>query len=227
QPVAPYMIPIDTTGVEPGFASFLPQPERRLVAGLNPRQGILSESAAKLRHLGVGSTLTFSTGDDVTIVGTLPDVLMGGYELLVDRATAAGIGVTHERYILFQVRPAAHPTALQLAQRFVPYLPIDVAYPMVEVRDLLRPGRRPHGSRRTAHRESVRRGDPAQPGHEPAGHHPGAAEGIDRGDGSLGIRVGGTRRVSTGSLVPLPGPVGGARLSGAGHQTSLRRKAKG
>jgi len=134
QPVAPYMIPIDTTGVEPGFASFLPQPERRLVAGLNPRQGILSESAAKLRHLGVGSTLTFSTGDDVTIVGTLPDVLMGGYELLVDRATAAGIGVTHERYILFQVRPAAHPTALQLAQRFVPYLPIDVAYPMVEVR---------------------------------------------------------------------------------------------
>ena len=58
QPVAPYMIPIDTTGVEPGFASFLPQPERRLVAGLNPRQGILSESAAKLRHLGVGSTLT-------------------------------------------------------------------------------------------------------------------------------------------------------------------------
>ena len=54
QPVAPFMIPIDTTGVEPGFASFLPQPERRLVAGLDPRQGILSESEAKLRHLGVG-----------------------------------------------------------------------------------------------------------------------------------------------------------------------------
>ena len=123
-----------STRVEPGFASFLPQPERRLVAGLDPRQGILSESAAKLRHLGVGSTLTFSTGNDVTIVGTLPDVLMGSYELLVDRATARGIGVTHERYILFQVRPAAHPTAPELAQRFVPYLPIDVPYPVVEVR---------------------------------------------------------------------------------------------
>ena len=137
QPVDPYMIPIDTTGVEPGFASFLPQPERRSVAGLNPRQGILSESAAKLRHLGVGSTLTFSTGVDVTIVGTLPDVLMGSYELLVDRATGDRIGVTHERYVLFQVRLYAHATADQLAQRFVPYLPIDVPYPVVEVR---RPG---------------------------------------------------------------------------------------
>ena len=134
QPVAPYMIPIDTTGVEPGFASFLPQPERRVVAGLNPRQGILSESAAKLRHLGIGSTLTFSTGVDVTIVGTLPDVLMGDYELLVDRATADRIGVTHERYVLFQKRAYAHPSAEQLAQRFIPYLPIDVPYPVVEVR---------------------------------------------------------------------------------------------
>jgi len=134
QPVDPYMIPIDTTGVEPGFASFLPLPERRLVAGLNAHQGILSESEAKLRHLGVGSTLTFSTGIDVTIVGTVPDVLMGSYELLVDRATADAIGVTHDRYILFQVRSYVHPTAAQLAQRFIPYLPIDVPHPVVEVR---------------------------------------------------------------------------------------------
>src|SRR5207344_302831 len=31
-PPSPYMIPIDTTGVEPSFASFLPQPERTEVA---------------------------------------------------------------------------------------------------------------------------------------------------------------------------------------------------
>jgi hypothetical protein len=134
RPSDPFMIPIDTTGVEPAFGSFLQQPERRLVADLGPHEGILSESEAKLRRLDIGSTLTFTTGEDVTIVGTLPDVLMGGYELLVGRSTAAGIGVTHERYVLFHVRPYTHVTSEQLAQRLIPYLPIDVRYPFVEVR---------------------------------------------------------------------------------------------
>src|SRR5262249_3724847 len=134
RPSSPYMIPIDTTGVEPAFASFLQQPERRLVADLEPGQGILSESEAKLRRLDTGSTLTFSTGKQVSIVGTLPGVLMGGYELLVGRATGERIGVTHERYVLFHVRPYTHVTSAELSQRLVPYLPVDVPYPFVEVR---------------------------------------------------------------------------------------------
>jgi hypothetical protein len=134
RPSDPYMIPIDTTGVEPAFASFLQSPERRLVADLQPRQGILSESEAKLRRLDVGSTLTFTTGVEVSIVGTLPDILMGGYELLVGRSTAQRIGVTHERYVLFHVKPYSHTTSQSLAQRLVPYLPLDVPHPVVEVR---------------------------------------------------------------------------------------------
>jgi hypothetical protein len=134
RPSDPYMIPIDTTGIEPAFASFLQSPERELVADLQPRQGILSESEAKLRRLEVGSTLTFTTGVEVSIVGTLPDILMGGYELLVGRSTAQRIGVTHERYVLFHVKPYSHTTSQALAQRLVPYLPLDVPYPVVEVR---------------------------------------------------------------------------------------------
>jgi hypothetical protein len=135
RPSDPYMIPIDTTGVEqPAFASFLQQPERRLVADLTQGQGILSESEAKLRHLDIGSTLTFNTGEDVSIVGTLPDVLMGGYELLVSRSTGKRIGVTHERYALVDVRPYANITSEELAHRLEPYLPLDAAYPYVEVR---------------------------------------------------------------------------------------------
>lgn len=134
RPSDPYMIPIDTTGVEPAFASFLQSPERQLVADLQPRQGILSESEAKLRRLEVGSTLTFTTGVEVSIVGTLPDILMGGYELLVGRSTAQRIGVTHERYVLFHVKPYSHTTSQALAQRLVPYLPLDVPYPVVDVR---------------------------------------------------------------------------------------------
>jgi hypothetical protein len=135
QPSDPYMIPIDTTGVEqPAFASFLQPPERRLVAGLERGQGVLSESEAKLRHLDVGSTLTFSTGKEISIVGTLPDVLMGGYELLVGRSTGEKIGVTHERYALLDVRPYSHVTSEELARRLEPYLPLDAPYPHVEVR---------------------------------------------------------------------------------------------
>ncbi len=134
EPSSPYMIPIDTTGVEPAFASFLRTPERGLVANLRPRQGILSESEAKLRRLQVGSTMTFTTGVEVSVVGTLPDVLMGGYELLVGRSTAQRMGVTRERYVLFHVRPFSHPTSQALAERLGPYLPIDVRYPVVEVR---------------------------------------------------------------------------------------------
>jgi hypothetical protein len=133
-PPSPYMIPIDTTGVEPSFASFLPQPERREVYGLQPGEGILSESEAQLRGLGRGATLTFDGTVDVKVLGTLPDPLMGGYELLVDRATGKKIGVTHERYVLFHVRPTVPTSAAAMAQKMQPYLPLGVPYPVVEVR---------------------------------------------------------------------------------------------
>jgi hypothetical protein len=135
-PTPPYMIPIDTTGVDlRSFPSFLPQPERREVAGLQPGQGILSESAAQLRGLGRGATLTFDGNVDIRVAGTLPDLMMGGYELLVDLATGKQLGVTHERYVLFHVGPSAQITAPALAQKMVQYLPLGVPHPVVEVRE--------------------------------------------------------------------------------------------
>ncbi|MGZ4150570.1 MAG: hypothetical protein ACXVQJ_11045, partial [Actinomycetota bacterium] len=140
-PTAPFMTPIDTTGVGPTFASFLPDPEKRTVADLKPGQGILSETAAKLRGIKGSGTLTFDTGKSVRIVATLPDVLMGGYELLVTKPTGASINVTHDRYALFNVRPGVSPNPVQLAAQFVPYLPVDAPYPDVEVRA---PGQTPY-----------------------------------------------------------------------------------
>ncbi|HYJ60344.1 MAG TPA: M15 family metallopeptidase [Actinomycetota bacterium] len=129
----PYLIPIDVTGVEPAFTSFLPKPERTLVADLGPAQGILSESAAKLRGLGSGATMTFGD-EDVEVTGTLPDELMGGYELLLMRPSAERIGVTRERYALFHVREGLAPDPERLAALFLPYVPPDFPYGNVEVR---------------------------------------------------------------------------------------------
>src|SRR3954468_809031 len=70
QPEPPFMIPMDVTGVDtPTFATFLPEPERQLVEGLRPGEGILSESEANLRKLGAGSTLLFRGGQKVNVVG--------------------------------------------------------------------------------------------------------------------------------------------------------------
>lgn len=132
-PPAPYLIPIDVTGVEPAFTSFVPMPERSLVAALGPGEGILSETAAKLRGLGQGATMTFTEGD-VAVIGTLPDALMGGYELLMTRPAAERIGVTQERYALFHVRPDSAAEPDRLAALFLPYVPTTFPYADVEVR---------------------------------------------------------------------------------------------
>ncbi len=134
QPKSPWMIPMDVTGVDPTFASFIPEPERQLVQNLRADEGILSESEAHLRGLGVGSSLLFRGGTKIDIVGTLPDALMGAYELLVPRATGQEIGVVHERYSLFHVRSQGNPTAETLTPSFQDLLPTDAPYPAVEIR---------------------------------------------------------------------------------------------
>ena len=79
EPQAPMMIPMEVTGVDPTFAAFIPEPERQLVQNLRLGEGILSESEANLRSLGPGSTLLFRGGEQVDVIGTLPDALMGDY----------------------------------------------------------------------------------------------------------------------------------------------------
>jgi len=134
QPEPPMMIPMDVTGVDPTFAAFLPEPERQLVENLRPGQGILSESEANLRKLGPGSTLLFRGEQKVEVVGTLPDALMGAYELLIPRETGQKLGVTTERYALFHVKSNATVTVQDLIPPFSDLLPVDTPYPAVEVR---------------------------------------------------------------------------------------------
>jgi hypothetical protein len=134
QPKAPWMVPLDVTGVSPTFASFLPEPERQLVQNLRPGEGIMSESEAHLRGLGEGSTVLFRGDVEIAIVGTLPDALMGYYELLVSRDTGDTIGVTHERYALFHVRSSRTVSADELTPLFDDLLPTDTPYPAVEIR---------------------------------------------------------------------------------------------
>jgi hypothetical protein len=78
--------------------------------------------------------MTFDTGVIVTVAGTLPDHMMGGYELLVTRTTGVRIGVERERYALFHLKPNAVVQPDRLASLFLPYVPPRSPYGVVEVR---------------------------------------------------------------------------------------------
>jgi hypothetical protein len=131
---APYAIPIDAAGIEPTrFASFLPKPYRATVAGLGPNEGILSETSATIRRIGVGGSLTFA-GGTVKVTAVVPDVLIGAQELVVDAPTARAIGVQHSRYLIMRANPGSAPTDDQLRAQLLPLLPATLQYPVVQVR---------------------------------------------------------------------------------------------
>ena len=135
EPPAPYMIPIDAIAIDPEpYARFLPPETRAIVANLLDGQAILGQTSAKLRHLGPGSVMRFEGGSSVSVVGVLPDELVGAAELVVNRATGGTIGVTQNRYLLFQPSAGLQPSSQQLEKRFRAVLPPGLIYPVVQVR---------------------------------------------------------------------------------------------
>lgn len=135
EPPDPYMIPIDAAAIDQAaYASFLPPETRSVVSNLKDGQAILGQTSSKLRHLGPGGVITFLGGASVTVIGILPDQLVGAAEVVVTRATGAAIGVHQNRYMLIQPGTGLHPSDTQLENRFRALLPPDLQYPVVQVR---------------------------------------------------------------------------------------------
>ena len=135
EPPAPYMIPLDAMAIDPKpYARFLPPESRAIVGNLLEGQAILGQTSAKLRHLGPGSVMRFQDGSNVTVVGVLPDELVGAAEIVVDRTTGGTIGVTQNRFLLFQPAAGLQPSSRQLQKRFRAVLPPGLLYPVVQVR---------------------------------------------------------------------------------------------
>jgi hypothetical protein len=135
EPPSPYMIPIDAAAIDPRpYARFLPPETRAIVGNLADGQAILGQTSARLRHLGPGAVIRFQGGTSVTIIGVLPDELVGAAEVVVDRATGASIGVRQNRYLLFQPSAGLQPSDQQLEKRFRAVLPPGLPYPVVQVR---------------------------------------------------------------------------------------------
>ncbi len=135
EPPSPFMIPIDAAAIDPlPYARFLPPETRSIVANLLDGQAILGQTSARLRGLDPGGVMRFQNGTSVTVVGVLPDVFVGAAELVVNRATGSTIGVTQNRYLLFQPTAGLQPTEQQYEKRLRAVLPPGLAYPVVQVR---------------------------------------------------------------------------------------------
>ncbi|MFL5766374.1 MAG: M15 family metallopeptidase [Actinomycetota bacterium] len=125
-PPKPYMIPLESAELDPhAYAPFLPPADRSVTADLAAGRGILGETSAKLRGLGVGSVLEFGYGRPkpvrVRIAAVLPDELVGANELLVSREVGRRIGIDHDRYALLQ--PSGNPTDAQLTTKLRSVVP--------------------------------------------------------------------------------------------------------
>ena len=116
-----YAIPLEVAAVDPSeYAPFLPPVDRAVLGDLADGYGVLGESSAQLRGLGPGAVLRFDDVD-VRISAVLPDELVGANELMVSRARAAALGVTHDRYALIQPRGVA--TDRSIARALAPLVP--------------------------------------------------------------------------------------------------------
>jgi hypothetical protein len=135
QPPQPYMIPLDAAAIDPlPYSRFLPPEARPIVAHLQDGQAILGQTSARLRNLGPGGVIQLQGGSSVTVIGVLPDRMIGAAEIVVTRTTGVAIGVRQNRYALFRPSTGLRPGAQQLVDRFRALLPPDVQYPVVQVR---------------------------------------------------------------------------------------------
>lgn len=89
---------------------------------------LLTETSARVRRLGVGGTLTLE-GDDLRVEGVLPDVVLGGAEVVVSVGTGERLGVETPRYLLVTFDGDRAQFESQVRELLPPGLPARVRAP--------------------------------------------------------------------------------------------------
>ena len=97
------------------MAPFLPPAWRdAVVDALRDGRGVLGESSAALRRLGVGDRFVFGR-NRITVGAIVPDEVVAWSELMVSGEVGRSLGVRHARFALMDMRTA--PSERELARR--------------------------------------------------------------------------------------------------------------
>ena len=116
-----YRIPVEVTATSArDLRPFLPQAWRAEVVGaLRDGRGVLGQSSAALRRLGVGDRMVFADGR-IVVGAVVPDEVASWSEVVVSRDAGRRLGVRHPRFALLDM--SGDPTERDLARRIEPLL---------------------------------------------------------------------------------------------------------
>jgi hypothetical protein len=134
RPPRGYAYPIEVAAAAlDRYAAFIPPGERPLLADLRRGEGILGETAARIRGVAPGTTAALSFRPRwpgrrgvvrVPVAGIVPDASIGANEVMVSLPTAHRLGLRTQRYLLIALTPGAVRT--RLVERIRSLLPSDV-----------------------------------------------------------------------------------------------------
>ncbi|MGH2556303.1 MAG: M15 family metallopeptidase, partial [Actinomycetota bacterium] len=112
-------IPTEVAAVHPAtYRSFVPASERPAIAGLDGGHALLGSTAAAIRGVETGGSLTM--GDRTLAVdGVIDDGLVGAHEVVVSYETGRALGVVTPRYLLVAPGPEADHRKVEAGLRRV------------------------------------------------------------------------------------------------------------
>lgn len=94
-----WLVPLEASAVDAVYAEIAPAEWSIALGSLQEGEAVLSESSAGLRSAVVGDTLS-PEALDLSIVGILPDPVVGAAEIVTTIETGLALGVTTPRYLL-------------------------------------------------------------------------------------------------------------------------------
>jgi hypothetical protein len=112
-------IPTEVAAVHPAaYRAFVPASDRPSVAGLARGHALLGSTAAALRDVDAGGSLTMGT-ERLTVDGVMEDGLVGAHEVVVSYETGRELGVVTPRYLLVAPRPDVDHRKVEVGLRRV------------------------------------------------------------------------------------------------------------
>ncbi|MCA1735091.1 MAG: M15 family metallopeptidase [Actinobacteria bacterium] len=90
--------PVEAASIDSAFAELAPAEWQGVIAGLTIDDALLTETSAELRGVGVGATLIGRQTHRIS--GVLPDMVLGGAELVMTHEAGDPAGVGTPRYLL-------------------------------------------------------------------------------------------------------------------------------
>ena len=95
------VFPLDAFAVDPRtYRAFVPTSVAATLDALAPGDAVLGETSAALRRLGPGGSIELAGGQRLTVAAVVPDVVVGGAEIVVALRDAASVDIATPRFLL-------------------------------------------------------------------------------------------------------------------------------